>query len=135
MAELKTKATKSSVQGFLNAIGDPERRKDCETIAKLMQQATGLAPKMWGSSIVGFGNHHYRYESGREGDWFQVGFSPRKTDLTLYFASGLEPHAAILKKLGKHKTGKGCLYIKRLSEVDVAVLEKMIRESVRQVRV
>ena len=131
MAELKTKPTKASVAAFLRGIEDAEKRKDCQTIARMMKQATGAAPKMWGPSIVGYGNYHYRSTSGREGDWFQVGFSPRATALTLYLMGGLERHAGLLKRLGKHKTGKGCLYIKRLSEVDVAVLEELIGECVQ----
>ena len=134
MAELKTKPTKASVAVFLRGIEDAEKRKDCQTIARMMKQATGAAPKMWGPSIVGYGSYHYRSTSGREGDWFQLGFSPRATALTLYLVGGLERHAGLLKRLGKHKTGMGCLYIKRLSDVDVAVLEEIIRESPRHLK-
>jgi hypothetical protein len=132
MAELKTKPPKASVQAFLREIDDEEKRRDSQTVARLMKQATGSAPKMWGSGIIGFGSTTCRYPSGHEIDWFPVGFSPRKNALTLYLTGGLKPHAALLRKLGRHKTGKGCLYIKRLEDVDVAVLEKVIRESVRQ---
>ena len=132
MAELKTKLTKASVQEFLRAIDDEEKRQDSQTLAKLMKEATGSAPQMWGPSIIGFGSATYHYPGGREIDWFPVGFSPRMNALTLYLMGGLEPHAALLRKLGTHKTGKGCLYIKRLEDVDVAVLEKVIRGTVRE---
>lgn len=133
MAELKTKQTGASVAEFLAAIPDAERRADCGTIAKLMRDATGAAPKMWGSAIAGFGEYHYEYESGREGDWFIMGFSPRKQSLTLYFMSGLERLAPMLDELGKHKRGKGCLYIGRLADVNTGVLERMIRTAARAV--
>ena len=131
MAELKTKLTKASVQEFLRGIDDEEKRRDSQTLARLMREATGSAPRMWGPGIIGFGSATCRYPSGRKIDWFPIGFSPRKNALTLYLMGGLEPHAALLRKLGTHKTGKGCLYIKRLADVDVAVLEELIRESVR----
>ena len=130
---MKTKATGASVKEFLAKIEDPERRKDCEAVAAMMRKATGAAPKMWGSSIVGFGKYHYSYPSGREGDWFVAGFSPRKGDLTLYLMGGLQAHAALMKKLGKHKTGKSCLYIKRLADVDPDVLRTMINKAVAHV--
>ena len=134
MAEMKTKASKASVQDFLGGIDDAEQRKDSQALAKLMREITGAAPKMWGPSIVAFGSCVYRYPNGREMDWFPVGFSPRKSALTLYLMGGLEPHAALLKKLGKHKTGKGCLYINRLGDVDVAVLEKVIRGTLKEAK-
>lgn len=130
MAELKTKATNASVADFLNAIEDDERRKDCKTVAKIMQKATGAKPKLWGPSIVGFGDHHYKYASGRELDWFLTGFSPRKKDLTLYIMPGFERYDALMASLGKHSTGKSCLYIKRLADVDTSVLEKLVTASV-----
>ena len=130
MAELKTKETKASVAAFLNKISDVQRRKDCQTVLELMQRATGEKPKMWGSSIVGFGRYKYRYASGREGEWLVIGFSPRKTDLTLYIMRGFEESEALLAKLGKCKTGKGCLYIKRLDDVEIPVLKKLISKSV-----
>ena len=132
MAELKTKKTKASVTGFLEKITDEQRRKDCQTVLNLMKQATGEEPKMWGSSIVGFGTYHYRYASGREGDWPIIGFSPRKTDLTLYIMPNLDKFESLLAKLGKYKTGKSCLYIKKLDDVDVPVLEKLITKSVEK---
>ena len=118
MAENKTRKTKASVTEFINGIADQSRRKDCRAVLKLMKVATGAPARMWGPSIVGFGDWRYKYDSGREGDWFLAGFSPRKDSLTLYLMPSLHAHAARLKKLGKHKTGKSCLYIKRLSDVD-----------------
>lgn len=130
MAELKTKKTKASVTSFLDKITDEQRRKDCQTVLNLMKQATGEEPRMWGSSIVGFGTYHYRYASGREGDWPIIAFSPRKTDLTLYIMPGFEKFESLITKLGKYKTGKCCLYIKRLDDVEIPVLKKLIATSV-----
>lgn len=132
MAELKTKPTGESVRDFLNKIPDPERREDCFAVAKLMEEITGDKPKMWGPSIVGFGTFHYKYDSGREGDWLVIGFSPRKKDLTLYLMMGFEKHAELMRQLGKHSTGKSCLYIKRLSDINVPTLKKLIKASVKQ---
>lgn len=132
MADLKTKPNQASVETFLESVPDAARRAECRTIVKLMRKVTKAAPKMWGASIVGFGSYHYKYESGREGDWFLVGFSPRKKDLTLYLMGGLESQAALLKKLGRHGTGKSCLYVKRLADLDLAVLEKLVAASVKQ---
>jgi hypothetical protein len=133
MSELKTKATSASVSAFIDRIDDPARRRDCKTLLKMMKKATKAQPKMWGSSIIGFGDHHYKYDSGREGDWFRAGFSPRKDALTLYLISGLgwPDQRDLMSKLGKHKTGKGCLYIKQLSDVDVKVLERLIERSLK----
>ena len=127
MAELKTKLNDASVTDFLNKIENEEKREDSFEILKLMQQVTGQEPKMWGSSIIGFGNVHLKYESGRELDWFITGFSPRKQNLSLY---GL-PHTDELKKLGKYKTGGGCLYINKLKDVDTKVLKELIKQSVK----
>jgi hypothetical protein len=132
MAELKTKKTQASVAAFLNGIENEQKRKDAKAIAKMMREATGTRPKMWGTSIVGFGDHRYKYASGREGDWFLTGFSPRKQNLTLYVMYGLKGHAKLLKRLGKHKTGKGCLYINKLADVDTDVLRELIALSVEQ---
>jgi hypothetical protein len=132
VAELKTKPTSESVRDFLNRIPDRERREDCFAVAQLMEEITGDKPKMWGPSIVGFGTYHYKYDSGREGDWLVIGFSPRKKDLTLYLMMGFEKHAELMKQLGKHSTGKSCLYIKRLSDIDVPTLRKLIKASVKQ---
>ena len=130
MAELKTQRTGKSVTAFLGTIPDEQRREECFEIMKLMKQASKSEPKMWGPSIVGFGDYHYKSESGREGDWFIVGFSPRKQNLTLYIMGGLSHHGALLKKLGKHKTGGSCLYIKRLSDIDTAVLKSLVKDGV-----
>jgi hypothetical protein len=131
MATLKTQPTKASVSAFLKGIADDLRRKDCQTLVRIMKRAVGSEPRMWGASIVGFGHYHYKYASGRENDWFLAGFSPRKQDLTIYIMSGLDRHDALLARLGKYKTGKSCLYIKRLAEVDVAVLQELISASVK----
>ena len=133
MAEPKTKPNRASVSAFLNAIEDPDRRRDCKTIAKLMRQVTDEKPKMWGASIVGFGSYHYKYASGREGDWFLTGFSPRKRSLTLYIMSGFKKHDRLLAKLGKHGTGKSCLYINTLDDLDMDVLTELIEASVASV--
>ena len=126
--ELKTKKNKASVSAFINAVEDEQKRKDSEKIVEMMQTITGQPPVMWGSSIIGFGSYHYKGKSS-EGDWMAVGFSPRKQNLTLYLMSGFKDMDAQLKKLGKHSTGKGCLYIKRLADVDEAVLRAMIKDS------
>jgi hypothetical protein len=131
MAKLKTQKTNASVTAFLKSVADDERRKDCQTLVRIMKRAVGAEPKMWGSSIVGFGHYHYKYASGRENDWFLAGFSPRKQDLTLYIMAGFDRYDALMGKLGKHKTGKSCLYLKRLADVDVAVLEELISASVK----
>ena len=126
MAENKTRATDASVEDYLAAIGDKARRKDCEALAALMARATKQPPRMWGASIVGFGSRHYRYASGREGDTCVVGFSSRKGDISVYGLNAAEGAAELLAKLGKHKAGKGCMYVKRLSDVDLKVLEKLV---------
>lgn len=131
MAELKTKITDASVDQFINNIEDEEKRKDCMEILKMMKQATKAEPKMWGTSIVGFGDTHYKYASGREGDWFITGFSPRKQNLTLYVMGSFTAQGDLLKKLGKHSTGVGCLYIKKLKDVDTKVLKELIEKSVK----
>ena len=131
MPELKTKPTDNSVKAFLNKIADQQKRKDAFTILGLMQKATQAEPKMWGSSIVGFGSYHYKYASGREGDWFVAGFSPRKQNLTLYIMPGFDRYGELLKKLGKHKIGKSCLYINTLADVHVPTLKELIAQSVK----
>ena len=130
MAELKTKKTTASVEKFLNNVADEQRRKDCFSLVEIMKAETKAEPAMWGTSIVGFGRHQYKYESGRELEWFLVGFSPRKQDLTLYIMGGLERYQSLTKKLGKHKTGKACLYIKKLDDVDLPTLKQLIKQSV-----
>jgi hypothetical protein len=132
MAENKTKPTKLSVPAFIAAVADPARRADSKTLIKLMQSATGEKPKMWGSSIVGFGSYHYKYESGREGDMPLVGFSPRKTAMALYSMGGFSGSEALRAKLGSAE--KGCLYIKKLADVDRNALETLIVKSVGAMR-
>jgi hypothetical protein len=135
MAENKTKPTELSVAAFIAALTDPTRRADAKTLVKLMQGAAGEKPKMWGPSIIGFGSHHYKYESGREGDMPVIGFSPRKAANVLYGMTGSTDSKALLAKLGKHTTGKGCLYIKKLADVDQQVLEAVAFKAVAAKRV
>jgi len=134
MAENKTKPTTTSVPAFLDACPDETRRTDAKALAKLMQKVTGHKPAMWGSAIVGFDSYHYTYESGREGDMLIVGFSPRKAANVLYGAIGFDGAEVLLAKLGKHTTGKGCLYIKKLAEVDMKILETLIENAVAATR-
>jgi hypothetical protein len=129
MAELKTKQTDQSVEKFLNGVADKKRREDCFTVLEMMKQITKMEPKMWGPSIVGFGSYHYKYESGHEGDMCMIGFSPRKQNLTLYIMPGFGNYDELMKKLGKHKTGKSCLYINKLEDVDLPMLKKLIQGS------
>ena len=129
--ELKTQVNDASVEGFLNSVTDEQKRADCFEILRLMEQVTKEEPKMWGSSIVGFGSYHYKGASGREGDWLLTGFSPRKQNLTLYIMGGFDLHKDLLEKLGKHKTSVGCLYIKKLEDVDKEVLKELVAESVK----
>jgi len=132
MAENKTKPNNLSVEAFLDKIKDPVKKADSKTLATLMEELTGSKPKMWGESIVGFGDYRYKYASGREGDWFLAGFSPRKQNLTIYIMGYLEFYTDILENLGKHKHGKGCLYIKRLEDIDKEVLRTLIRTSIER---
>lgn len=129
MAELKTKVNDASVTDFLNAVSNDVRREDSFTVLKLMQKVTGKKPKMWGGSIVGFDEYHYKYATGHEGDMCMVGFSPRANALTLYVLPCLGNEESLLKKLGKHKRGKGCLYINKLADVDMTVLQELIKEA------
>ena len=132
LAEIKTRQTESSVDDFIESIADEQKRKDSYTILKLMEKATKEKPKMWGSSIIGFGNVRYKSPAtGREVDWLKIGFSPRKANLSLYLVGDIQRHAEDLKKLGKHKTGVGCLYINKLEDIDLKVLEKMINASAK----
>lgn len=132
MAELKTKPTGASVTAFLNGIADEQKRQDAFTVLELMREVTGSEGKMWGNAIIGFGDTHYKYASGREGDWFLTGFSPRKQNLTLYINGGFAAHSELLGKLGKHKIGSGCLYINKLKDVDLVTLRELVRRSVVQ---
>jgi hypothetical protein len=129
MAELKTKPTEQSVEQFLQGVPDEQRRRDCFTMLELMRQITGTDPKLWGSSIVGFGSYHYKYASGHEGDSFLTGFSPRKQNLTLYIMPGFDQYDALMQKLGKYTIGKSCLYIKRLTDIDLPTLRDLIQQS------
>ena len=131
MAELKTKKKEVSVSAYLNAIPDKQRREDCKAVAAIMEKAAKAPAKMWGSSIVGFGSYHYKYASGREGDWMLIGFSPRKDNLTLYVHAGATDVDALVDSLGKCKRGKGCLYIKSLADVDMKVLQKVCTAAVK----
>ena len=134
MAENKTKPTKASVTDFVNSIESPERRSDVRKVAAMMRRATGKRAKMWGSSIVGYDEYHYKYASGREGDFMITGYSPRKQALTVYIMPGFDGFKSEMSKLGKYKTGRSCLYIKRLSDVDEKVLERLITKSVKVMR-
>jgi len=131
MAELKTKKNKASVSAFLNSITDDQQRKDAKTIAKIMRDVTGAKATMWGTNIVGFGQYDYKYASGHGASWFLAGFSPRKGNLSVYLMDGFKGRATLLKKLGKHKSGRACLNIKRLEDIDLAVLRRLIEVSVK----
>ena len=133
MAELKTRPNDADVEAFLNAVENDRRREDAFEVLALMKRVTGEEPIMWGGSIVGFGSYHYKYASGQEGDWPVAGFSPRKQALTLYVLSDFARQDELLAKLGKHKTGKSCLYINKLADVDLEVLEELVQGSVDHV--
>ncbi|MFQ5945063.1 MAG: DUF1801 domain-containing protein [Candidatus Methylomirabilales bacterium] len=133
MGEPKTRVTNESVSEFLDGVTDEGQRKDSYALLELMEKATKSPPKMWGTSIVGFGSYHYKYASGREGDWPLTGFSPRKRNLTLYIMDGFDGYEALLTKLGKHTTGKACLYIKTLDDIHLPTLRKIVRQSVKHV--
>ncbi|MBI3158346.1 MAG: DUF1801 domain-containing protein [Chloroflexi bacterium] len=134
MAELKTKRNDASVEEFLNRVKDERKHADCFEILRLMEEATGAPAEMWGASIVGFGKYHYKYASGREGDWMLTGFSPRAQNITLYILAGFDGYGDLLKQLGKHSTGKSCLYIKKLADVDTKVLKKLVKQSVAHMK-
>ena len=129
MAELKTKKNDASVEDFLNGVENPKRKADSFELLKMMQEITGEEPTMWGSSLVGFGSYDYKYASGREGSWFRTGFSPRKNAMTLYIMSGFSQYDELMAKLGKYTTGKSCLYVKKLEDVDQDVLRELIKQS------
>lgn len=131
MAELKTKAGDASVEEFLEVIANEQIRNDCQTIVQIMQKATNAQPRMWGASIIGFGSYHYQYASGREADWMRIGFSPRKQNIVLYISNGFQEYEKLLTQLGKHSIGKSCLYIKKLVDVDMPTLEKLIQASIK----
>ena len=134
MAELKTKLNDASVEDFLNGVADENRRRDCFAVLEIMREVTGEEPKMWGASIIGFGSYRYKYASGREGDWPLTAFSPRKQNLTLYIMPGFARYTGLMQKLGKHKTGKGCLYINKLKEIDQPTLRELVAQSVAHVK-
>lgn len=133
MAALKTQKNNASVEDYLNGVENERKRKESFEILELMREVTGEEPSMWGTSIVGFGSYHYTYASGREGDWFLVGFAPRKQNLTLYIIAGFNDYEILMAKLGKYKTGKSCLYINKLDDVDIPTLRELIRQSVAHV--
>ncbi len=134
MAELKTRKNNASVSGFMKGIEDPAQRADCRKISAMMKQATGSRPKMWGTSIVGFGSYSYSNTAGKDFEWMLTGFSPRKQATSVYIMPGFKKFDALMKKLGRYKTGKSCLYIKRLEDVDEGVLQQLIDESVNHMR-
>jgi len=129
MAELKTKPTQASVNDFISSIADQQRRKDCQAVVRLMRQVTGEKPVMWGTSIVGFGRYTYHYDSGRELEWFSLGFSPRKNSLTLYLMAGFRSFPELMKKLGKHKTSQSSLYVSKLADIQQPVLKELLQRS------
>jgi len=132
MADLKTRPTAESVSAFIDKIADRTRKEDCQAVIEIMKDVTNEDPEMWGPSIVGFGRYRYKYPGGREAEWMITGFSPRKGDLTLYIMQGFESSPELMKRLGKHKTGKSCLYIKKLADVDLEVLRELVEKSVKE---
>ena len=134
MAQNKTQATPQKVSEFIAGVEDTRKRAECKELMKLMRETTGKRATMWGSNIVGFGKYHYKYASGREGDFFLTGFSPRKQALTIHIINGFQPHAKLMEKLGKFKTGKSCLYVKSLDNIDRSVLAKLVQASVEYMR-
>lgn len=133
MTELKTKKNGASVEAFLNSVEDEKKRVDSFVILELMKEVLGEEPKMWGTSIIGFGSYDYKYASGKEGTWFLAGFSPRKQNLTLYIMAGFDQYETLMSKLGKYKTGKSCLYIKKIEDVDQVVLRDLVKQSAAHV--
>lgn len=134
MATLKTQPNAGDVRAYLNQVPDERKRADCFTLLQLMEEVTGEPPVMWGDSIVGYGQYHYKYASGREGDWFLTGFAPRKQALTVYIMAGFDEYDSLMAKLGKHSTGSSCLYIKRLEQIDLDVLRDLVARSVAHMR-
>jgi len=134
MAELKTQPTRASVDAFLDAVPDPRRREDARKVRAMMERVSGYPAEMWGPSIVGFGRYRYTYDSGRSGEWGRVGFSPRAKELVLYIVGGFPRHQPLMDRLGRYRTGKSCLYVKRLADVDESVLEALIAESLAYMR-
>lgn len=134
MTKLKTQPTGQDVSEFLASVEDPQRQEDCHTLNALMQEVTGESPQYWHSNIVGFGTYHYRYDSGREGDWFLTGFSPRKQAISIYIMDGAERYEELTAELGRFKSGRSCLYVKRLSDIDLGILRELVGHSVRYMR-
>lgn len=134
MAELKTKKNRASVEKYLRGIEDSDRRRDARAVVRLMKEVTGEAPAMWGTSMIGFGSYRYRYSSGREGEWMLTGLAPRKQALSIYIMDGFADHADTMKKLGRYRTGKSCLYVRRLEDIDLAVLRDLVAASVDNLR-
>jgi len=134
MAELKTKASDASVSAFLQPVDGEQKHRDARDILALMKEETGKRPRMWGTSIVGFGSYHYKYQSGREGDWLVTGFSPRKQNLAVYIVPGFSRYSTLMSRLGKYKTGKSCLYLRRLGDVDQKVLRQLVTRSVADMK-
>jgi len=134
MTELKTKKNRRSAKAFIDSVQDERKRKDCREVMTMMRKVTGKQPKMWGDAIVGFGSYHYKYASGREGEFFITGLSPRKQNLTIYIMPGFSKYGSLMKKLGKHKTGKSCLYVKTLEDIDRGVLAELVEKSVLHMR-
>jgi hypothetical protein len=134
MAELKTRPTGDDVVAYLESIEDEQRRADCFALLELLQRVTGAEPVLWAGGIIGFGDYHFHYASGREGEWFEAGFASRKANIAVYVMPGLEPFAEILERLGKHSIGVGCLYIKRLADIDLNVLEELLSSAVHELR-
>lgn len=133
MAELKTQKNDADVEAFIDSIENEKRRADCRAVVEMMAEVTGEPPTMWGDSIIGFGSYHYKYPTGREGDWMATGVSPRKQSLTVYVMTGFARHAALMEKLGRYTIGKSCLYIKKLEDVDTDVLRELVRDSFKRV--
>ena len=133
MAELKTKKNAGDVEAFLDGIAAGKRRENCRAVVEMMADVTGEPPAMWGDSIIGFGSYHYKYATGREGDWMATGVSPRKQSLTVYIMTGFQRHEALMRKLGRYTTGKSCLYIKKLEDIDLDVLRELVRDSFARV--
>lgn len=133
MAKNKTQPTEQSVKSFIDSLDDQQKIADSYSLIELMKEVTGCEPKMWGPSIIGFDQYHYNYESGREGDWLKTGFSPRKREFSIYIMSGFAKHDQLMKKLGNHRTGKSCLYVKKLEDINMDVLRDLVQESIKYV--
>ncbi|MBD3298968.1 MAG: DUF1801 domain-containing protein [candidate division Zixibacteria bacterium] len=134
MARARTKGDAGGVQDVLDRIADEQQREDAQVLLKMMKSVTRKEPVLWGPGMIGFGSYHYKYDSGREGDWFLTGFSPRKNNLSIYIMAGFDRYPELMDKLGKYKTGKSCLYVKRLDDIDLKILKQLVTQSVRDTR-